>query len=355
MGDHVQPSIDTSLNSHENAFSSFVQYLDVYVNKRCKEAINIVKRKELLKRGYFIDNSSNAETIFKGRTPPISRIELSIPRIVPVSSEVLSCMKLRKLLRKQLDQVLEAVLEFFSMCNVDITELRDEIFEEYLHFTLSLQNHVGLPELSSKSLLPFYIYSLCRTKYCVRHLLSYLLHERDKFTHFFYELNNDTNKLKLLQNGIVELSENLKQTLEDIDRYGLDDNTFTPKPDCIVGNVHSFLSLQQAELQEVLSKRFGIIKTCKLKSCHTPLDRTSNIHDEKQTVIYQDPIPPTLHSRPISAAKFSSGVCFPQERLQSVSAHSIYNDNLGLFQKLNNVYLKTFEIKRSANCNSVLN
>ena len=246
MGDHAQPSIDTTLDSRENAFSSFVQYLDVYVNKRCKEAVNIVKRKELLKRGYFIDNSCNAETIFKGHTPPISRIELSIPRIVPVSSEVLSCMKLRKLLRKQLDQTLEALLEVFSMCNVDITELRDEKFEENLDFTLSLQNHVGLPELSSKSLLPFYIYSLSRTKYCVRHLLNYLIHERDKFTHFLNEVNEDMNKLKLIQNSIVELSQNLKQTLEDIDCYGLDDNRFTPKPGCIVGNVHSFLSLQQA-------------------------------------------------------------------------------------------------------------
>ena len=203
--------------------------------------------------------------------------------------------------------MLEALLEFFSMCNVDIAELRDEIFKEYLHFTLSLQNHVGLP-LSSKSLQPFYIYSLCRTKYCVRHLLSYLLHERDKFTHFFNESNEDTNKLKLLQNDIIELSENLKQTLEDIDRYGLDDNTFTPKPTVLSVMCIRFYHSNKPSCRE--SKKFGIIKTCKLKSCHTPLDGTSNIHDEKQTVIYQDPIGGKLHSRPLSAAKFSSGVCF---------------------------------------------
>ena len=109
------------------------------------------------------------------------------------------------------------------------------------------------------------------------------------------------NKLKLIQNSIVELSQNLKQTLEDIDCYGLDDNRFTPKPGCIVGNVHSFLSLQQAELQSVLSKKFSSIKTFKVKSCHTPLDRASNIHDEKQTAIYQDSYTCNTSFTPLSA------------------------------------------------------
>ena len=354
MGDHPQASIDTAFDSCEKAFSSFVQLLDVYVNKRCKEAVNILKRKELLKRGYRVHNLCTDGTIFKGHTPPISRIELSAPRIVRESCEILSCMKLRKLLRKQLDQTLEGLLNIFCACAVDIAEIGDEIFEDNLHFTLSLQNHVGLPELDLKSLLPFYIYSLNRTKYCIKRLQDYSLREQQNFSILLDDSNVSRNSVEALKKGIVDLSEMMKQTLEEPDGLGADGRIFTPKPDCMIENTHSFVSLQQAELQEVLSKKFSSVECCKSNSRRAPLDRRTNIEDEKRTVIYEDARSVMVNSHPLSIAKFSGGVCFPQEQLQHVSANNIYKDNLDLFQKLNEVYLKNFKSKRSTACDSTL-
>ena len=238
----------------EDALQLFLENVNKYINGLCKKSMQIIKRKELKKRGYYIYNNDGQIKY----TPPISRIELSININNVPSGDVkdeLSLMDIRSLIRRHMNGIIDMLLNIFILYSIDISTITDEeIFFDKFYFTLMLQSldeneEEDVTVSPSSKLLPFYIYSINRTKYCINSMLSYLAQNK------FLIKNESIDDKSIIDNftkDIIKFSKelelNLDKNLNDETEEELYGNTVFNN-NCNDNN-NIILNLQQLELKD---------------------------------------------------------------------------------------------------------
>ncbi len=347
-----QQTIDMSeQNSEDTYLISFLRHVNKYVNTVCKQSINIIKRKELVKRGYHVHKLGKLKC-----TPPISRIELCRSfKKDPTDKydENLSCIGMRKLLRGQMNQILNMLIDIFIICNIEIsTVITDENFLDKFYFTLDLIRSCNAESKNmppSPSLPIYYLYSLNRVKYCISFMSNYLQEHYKNI-----RLSNDTTTetstvINYYINTIVTLSNALKLKYD----YILSNETEEEQCDNAIFSINSnnpvaSLNLQQAELKDVLHNKFQRFHATKGKEQHEQHRMRDVVEDGQKLLLFQkegvsfitnDNAIDDIETKNYAS---SDSIRFPADFLNGVSANTIYNENIELFEKLNKTFIENF-------------
>ena len=347
-----QQTIDMSgQNSEDTYLISFLRHVNKYVNTVCKQSINIIKRKELLKRGYHVHKLGQLKYM-----PPISRIELCRSfKKDPTDKydENLSCIDMRKLLRDQMNQILSMLIDIFIIYNIEISKvISDENFLDKFYFTLDL---IRSCNDESKNMPPspsfpiYYIYSLNRIKYCISFMSNYL-QEHHKNIKLSNNITTETSTvINCYINTIVTLSNALKIKYEYILSNETEEEQFDNAIFSInLNNPVASLNLQQAELKDVLHNKFQRFHATKGKERHEQHRMRDIVEDGQKLLLFQEEGVSFVTNddaiNDIETKNYASSdsIRFPAEFLNDVSASTIYNENVELFEKLNKTFIENF-------------
>ena len=339
----------------EDALQLFLENVNKYINGLCKKSMQIIKRKELKKRGYYIYNNDGQIKY----TPPISRIELSININNLPSGDVkdeLSLMDIRSLIRRHMNGIIDMLLNIFILYSIDISTITDEeIFFDKFYFTLMLQSldeneEEDVTVSTSSKLLPFYIYSINRTKYCINSMLSYLAQNN-------FLIKNESIDDKSIINNFTkdiikfskELELNLNKNLNDETEEEVYGNTVFNN-NCNDNN-NIILNLQQLELKKVLRNKFQ-------NKCVAKEDEHEGNHNEnkEESLFYVSSSSSSSSSSEKSLLLVKKNdedndedvmvqTKFGPDLLNNVSANKVYIENIDLFQQLNATFVKNFATK----------